>query len=180
MYGLNLVEAIEMKPVLCMAALFPIVALAQIPPDTLTVNLGRVQAGNLQSLRADDFNPLVLCKFFVPNIGSPFIKFTCTSSTGYPSCSDYILRLKVKMLHAGLFQCTLKAYNYATGGYVANQTSTVNLNYSTIQVHLVQGAEDYLSLDGEVRAEVSVNQQGPGSAAFPCASFELLHWFLTP
>jgi hypothetical protein len=147
-------------------------------PDSLTVNLGVTQSGDIDSLATVDGNQLVLCKGFVPNFTSPFDRFVVTGSTALTNLTAYSFSSVAKMNSAGIFQETVEAYNFTSGTYDVSNVAVINLSVSTLTVDAVSNFNDYL-LTGIVQARVSVKQTGFSAVGVPCASFDSATWSLT-
>ena len=149
-----------------------------VVPDAFTVNLGQVQSGDIGSLATADGDSLVVCKAFVPNVNSPFVRFVVNGSTPLSNLTAYSFGSTAKMLSAGTFEETLEAYNFASGTYDVSNAATINLSTSTLDVSAASNLSDYV-FSNIVQARVSVKQTGFSSVAVPCVSFDETSWTLS-
>ncbi|MBL8064674.1 MAG: hypothetical protein JNM34_02330 [Chthonomonadaceae bacterium] len=151
-----------------------------VVPSGVTVQLGRVTSGNTGSLSADDSDPLVLCKFFVPNQTSPFVQVVLLGTTSFSSPDSLSLRHKSKLLNSGAFSTTCRLYNFVSGAYEESSTAAIGSSYGLFSVTASGDCSRYVGQGGSLQAQLQFRQVGPSSSNFPCASIEYLNWIVAP
>lgn len=152
------------------------VGVRTVAPSGLTVNLGQIQSGNIGSLAADDANPLVVCKFFVPNLQSPIIRFSVTGTTAMAPVTGLAFTTKVRMIAAGSFTQTTSLFNFSANAYEESLTDTVNLGYKTITLNATGNVSRYIGSGGTLQSRIEVRQTGPSTSLLPCSSWEYANW----
>lgn len=170
---------------------------ANNPPVTLapistSIGLGQIISGNNASLAADDANPLKICKAFVPNVGSPRIRFDSDFLSPYLTATTLKLDLKARMTTGGAFAVRAfladvsgtDSFTYGAANQVIADTAIALsfANYSSGAIapgtHIDTDADSIT--DGTVRARVEIQQTGFSAVAVPCSEFELLNLTVTP
>lgn len=151
-----------------------------LAPTSLTVGLGSIVSGNNASLGQDDGNPLKLCKAFVPNVGSPRVRFDSDFTSPVATPSNVKVVLKARMTTGGAFKVRAFVADRTGGGFAygaANQAiadTTINLSYALYQGNSPQPSLN-VHTDGTLRTRVEIQQTGFSAVAVPCTEFEFLN-----
>ncbi|MBS1723229.1 MAG: hypothetical protein JSS66_09790 [Armatimonadetes bacterium] len=154
-----------------------------IEPSSFTINLGKLNSGNVASLANQDNNPLEICKFIVPNQQASPVTVQVDGSSPLLSATTLKLQAIGKMTASGLYGQTLEMWNWTTNNWDATdvRTDTVNTAYATRELVGTGGLSRYFrSSDGAVKARYRVRQTGPGASANWCHNMDRLVWILTP
>ncbi len=147
-----------------------------LAPVATTVQFGKVTGGDNASLSADDGNPLIVQKFFVPSSQAPIIRFTSSFVTTIQTPVQIEIDLKAKMVNAGSFRVRALMFDFAANSYVqALADSTLGLSYQTYIASVPGMAVDYVGLGNSLQARVEVQQTGPSTAVQPATSLEFLN-----
>lgn len=157
-----------------------------LAPIATTVGLGSVVSGNNGSLAADDSNPLKLCKAFVPNVGSPRVRFDSDFVSPILTPSAVSLALKARMTTGGAFKVRAfladRTGNAFTFG-LANQIvadSSIALSFNQYSGNATGVVARHVYSDGSMRSRVEIQQTGFSAVAVPCSEFEALNVTVAP
>lgn len=150
-----------------------------ILPTGLSVQLGKVQSGDLTSLQEPENAALVVCKFFIPNQSSPFIQMVVEGTTTLTPPTALRFRVKSGMVHSGAFNQTLSLFNFLTNSYEESRTDTINTTVNYYDLNATGNLARYVSNAGTVRSRVQVKQVGPSTTLYPCGSFDMATWDIT-
>lgn len=151
-----------------------------VSPNLLTVNLGKISSGDVNSFAADDGNALVVCKFFVPNQQSPIVQFLLDGTTTVTTPGSIKFVLKSKMITAGGFLQETEMNNFTTSAFELVRSDTLGLAYQQIEAVPANLAPQYVGAGGALRTRIKIRQTGPSTSLLPCASFELGQWVVAP
>lgn len=154
----------------------------RLAPVSQTVNLGKVTAGNLASLAAEDGNAQTICKFFVPNQSSPFVRTVLNFVTTRPQFVDIHLGLRMRLSPGtgGVF---------VVRGFLRDVVSTANVqvlndkaltaNYQTYMGFAPLPLPRFVGGGGAIQATVEVQQVGPSSVLLPCVDIDRAVMYVT-
>jgi hypothetical protein len=149
-----------------------------LPPAAEARQRGRADAGNnLGKLAADDGVANQYCKFIVPNEPNWFldIRWRATCPTQTPSALTYRVKSKMAAGQAGLYQTTVRAFNYDTNLTDESRQDVHNTSYATRDLVLTGNLARYVKdADGEMQMHYEVRQTGPGVALIPCSDVDLV------
>ena len=152
------------------------VAFENVAPGSVTLNLGKVGSGSLASLAADDGNPLNLCKAFVPNQLSPFVRYVVAGQTSLIGPKSLTFRVRSRMVHAGSYQQTLRLYNFAAASYDESRTDPLTLGIQYFDLMATGEISRYFGSGGILQSQIEIKQIGFAATSVPCASFEFVNW----
>lgn len=142
----------------------------QVQPDSFTLRLGRIDAGNLASLQNIDGNVMRICRFLVPNaLSSPVtVEVEGTSPTLTPTLIRF--RTYGRMANTGAFGETLDLYDWSLGAFstTAVNTSAIGTNNRIVVVSGDAPVGRFVNAQGKVRGRFRVRQTGPTSTAAWC------------
>ncbi|MBS1723098.1 MAG: hypothetical protein JSS66_09125 [Armatimonadetes bacterium] len=147
-----------------------------IAPSSFSINLGRVNSGNLASLADTDSNPLEICKFFVPNQSAPIIQFSVDGTTSINTPAALRFRTVSRMVQSGSYQQVLRLFNFTTNSYEENRTDILNTSYQTWELSGTGTLSRYVGSGGALRAQIQVRQTGPSTTLLPCSQYDLAGW----
>lgn len=149
-----------------------------VVPDRLAVRFGRIERGDVSSLRADDNDALRVCRFLVPNTTVPPVQVEVEATTSNLSnVLGLVLGAKSRMVHAGSFRQTLEHYNFAQGSYgSASNTQPFPPTFAVYSVSALGNVADYIGPSGALKGRWSVRQVGPASVSVWCAEVEQWEW----
>lgn len=160
-------------------------ALLALMPVTLapiqeTVGLGIFKGGNLASWAADDNDPRLVCKFFVPSMPTPFLKVRLLYDTG-TTIVPQTLEFRVKVSHHTPGPLSLYlSMRRETGAYEFMSVMDAPIVDGTTYVGLPQlPPEYYVRAGGLMESLIEVWQRGPWTSLLPCVSFEFANLVLT-
>ena len=152
----------------------------RVVPTSMTLNLGKVNSGNVQSLGDDDQSVLTVCKFVVPNQTAPFVQYIVDGSTTNVTPSAIFLRSESKAMNAGNYQQTIEMANFANFSYDLVRTDILNQTYQSFDAMPPFPPAQYIGTAGLVRARISVKRVGPATVQSPCVSWDVVNWYVTP
>lgn len=145
-----------------------------LAPNAESISLGTQNSGgNLGSWAADDNNARTICKFFVPNAASPFIRVNLNFTTTKASPTAISFNVKVSNHTPGPQGLTLYIQDKTNSTFVP--TSVVNsniVNGTTYNGAATAPLARYVGGGGAMTGQIEVLQTGPSTQTFPCASFE--------
>lgn len=150
-----------------------------VNPTSATVRLGRRNAGNLDSLKADDNDYYEVCKFIVPNqtVAPVNVEFDSTIPADYP-IGTVNFDTVVKANTPGLQQDT-QLWNYLKNGWDTSVFTTLTLSEAATTV---PGLPDP-NVEGttrNVKARIRVKQVGPVTVNLWCVQIDKAVWRVTP
>lgn len=149
--------------------------LETLAPNSQTVNLGQVTAGNLASLATYNGNAETICKYFVPNVGSPLVRLSCsyTTTKTVPVAIDLVV--KAKSMNGGSFKIRGFLRNFAMSQDVQVFPDTpINLAYATFTGSATGNMSQYLS-NRNLLSKIEIQQTGFSAVTVPCFGFELVN-----
>lgn len=145
-----------------------------LTPVKETVRIGSSSSGGgLASWAADDGNARRLCRAFVPNFGSPFVRVDLDYSTTKltPNTIDFVV--KARMAHAGSNAIRGFLHNVSSNAFdQVLPDSPLALTFMTFTGSPASDLANYVSPTGGVTTRIEVQQTGLRSVAAPCAEFE--------
>jgi len=170
--GTTLIESLRLLP-----------SQVVVVPASFTVNLGRVNSGNVSSLAFDDGNVLRVCKFLVPNqqVAPVTVQIDGTSSQAVASALR--LEFRSRMQSAGSFGLTLDLWNWSTNNWDTTNvlTTSVNTTFSLSTLNTQGAISQFLrGSDGALKARYRVKQTGPSVANLWCHETDRANWIVTP
>ncbi len=153
-------------------------AAEEIFPTSFNRLRGRVDAGDVNSLRGDDNNRLRVCRFIVPNDPARIIEVDYLGSTTVASPSSFKLDVRSRSTVGGLVQQTLQVFNYQTNAFDTTDFNQVNLN-TTLTTRTVNGTGTLSRLvgpAGALRAKQTIRIVGPVPNPNVCKETTLVRW----
>ncbi|MCC6402584.1 MAG: hypothetical protein IT207_01090 [Fimbriimonadaceae bacterium] len=153
---------------------------ARIVPTSVTVRLGRIDAGNVVSLRADDANYLRVCKFIVPNSIVPPVNVEVSTTAPGATASQIVYEQLARMFHAGSFNQQLELWNYNTGNWGATTSGALGTVFVNRTVTVNAGANNYIGPANAMLARYRISQTGPAAVSAWCHEVDYVNWELTP
>lgn len=145
----------------------------------LSVQLGKVQSGDVTSLQAPENIALVVCKFFVPNQSSPFVQMVVDGTTPLTPPTALRFRVKSSMVNGGGFNQTLSLFNFVTNAYEETRTDSIGTSTTYYDLNATGDPARYVGAGGALRSRIQVKQLGPSTTLCPCASFDMANWDVT-
>lgn len=139
---------------------------------------GRLDAGNLASLLADDDDYLRHCKFIVPNTTVPPIQVVVNGTTTKTTTTGVSASLKGRMSAVGSFSHTVEQRNATTGTYEDPATAAVNTNESIVTSNSTGNHNQKIGSGGALSARYSIRQTGPSAVSLFCHNADLFHWIV--
>ncbi len=155
-------------------------AAEEVFPTSFNRLRGRVDAGDVNSLRGDDNNRLRVCRFIVPNDPARIIEVDYLGSTTVASPSSFKLDVRSRSTVGGLVQQTLQVFNYQTNLFDTTDFNQVNLN-TTLTTRTVNGTGTLSRLvgpAGALRAKQTIRIVGPVPNPNVCKETTLVRWTL--
>jgi len=153
---------------------------ARVVPTSVTVRLGRIDAGNVVSLRADDANYLRVCKFIVPNSIVPPVNVEVSTTAPGATASQIVYEQLARMFHAGSFNQQLELWNYNTGNWGATTNGALGTVFVNRTVTVNAGANNYIGPANAMLARYRISQTGPAAVSAWCHEVDYVNWELTP
>jgi hypothetical protein len=149
-------------------------ALAQ----TLDLDFGRVDAGDVSSLATADGSVLRVCKFVVPNSLVPPVRFRVGGTLPDGPLTSLALRCVSRMATAGAFQQTLEMFDFVSGGYdsAGGRTDALGTALSSRELAGTGDLARYVGPNAELAARVSVRRTGPSAVPAWCFEADALYW----
>ncbi len=134
-----------------------------IPPDKVTVRLGRREAGDLASFAAQDGNVYRVCKFIVPNQTVPPVNVEVEAVSPDPVLGRVGLRTVARMTVTGSFQQRLELWDWSASRWDPTDTvaSAISTTLRTLVVQSTGNANRYLDPNRRLRARYTVRPTGP-------------------
>ncbi|MBS1721692.1 MAG: hypothetical protein JSS66_01665 [Armatimonadetes bacterium] len=153
-----------------------------VRPTSFTVNLGRLNSGDVASLGDIDGNVLQVCKFIVPNQTAAPVTVQLDGSASFTTCSSISFAMTSRMSHSGVYGQTLDLWDWTTGNWdPANRSDAVNTSFATRELQGQGNVQRFVrQSDGAVRARYRVRQTGPGSVAIWCHEVDRALWYASP
>lgn len=145
-----------------------------LAPTSQTLNLGLLDGGDVSSLAAQDGDFETICKFFVPNMTSPFVRLTLNyvSTKTTPTRVEFFTT--ARMANAGLYKVRLLLWNYGFGAY-EEVLSPARIG-DEFQYGIGRPTGDPLDSigpNGEMRGRIEFLSAGPGTTQRPCVDIDL-------
>lgn len=153
-----------------------------VVPSSITVNLGRIDAGTVASLAAIDGDVLRVCRFVVPNQTVAPVTVQVNGNAPIGSASALEVHVRSRMSVTGQFTQNLEMFNWVTNNWDAVDTRTDNSN-TTFADRVLIGSGDLTRLlrsDGSLRVRYRVRNTGPTASPTWCHEVDRLNWILRP
>ncbi len=153
-----------------------------VVPSSITVNLGRIDAGSVASLATTDGNVLRVCRFVVPNqtVAPVTVQVNGTAPVGSTTALEVFVRSRMSV--TGLFTQNLEVFNWVTNTWDTVDTRTDN-STTTFADRVLLGSGDLTRLlrtDGSLRVRYRVRNTGPAASPTWCHEVDRLNWILRP
>ncbi len=156
----------------------PLASNEEIFPTSFNRLRGRVDAGDVNSLRGDDNNRLRVCRFIVPNDPNRIIEVDYIGATTIASPTSFKLDVRSRSTVGGLVQQTLQVFNYQTNAFDTTDFNQVNVN-TTLTTRTVTGTGSVARLvggGGALRAKQTFRIVGPVPNPNVCKETTLVRW----
>ncbi len=150
----------------------------EIFPTSFNRLRGRVDAGDVNSLRGDDNNRFRVCRFIVPNDPARIIEVDYLGATTIAAPTSFKLDVRSRSTVGGLVQQTLQVFNYQTNAFDTTDFNQVNLN-TTLTTRTVNGTGSVARLvgtAGALRAKQTIRIVGPVPNPNVCNETTLVRW----
>lgn len=147
-----------------------------VRPDSATVLLGRLDAGDATSLRQEDGAVLRVCRFIVPNQTVAPIQLQVDGTTSVaPQLLDFTVRSR--MATVGSFSQTLELFDWTSNAFdpTDRRTDAIDTNFAA-RTQAGSGSVAKYSASGALRGKVSVRQTGPSASVVWCHETDLAVW----
>jgi hypothetical protein len=158
------------------AYLVPGSAPETVVPSAFTTIRGRLDAGNVGSLGANDDDYLRHCKFIVPNAIVPPIEVQVNGTTTKTSTTGVSAALTGRMANAGSFSHTVEQRNQVSLAYEDGTTAAVNTAESTITSNSTGNHNEKIGTGGALQARYYIRKTGPSAVAAFCYNADLFQW----
>jgi hypothetical protein len=145
-------------------------------PSSFTTVRGRLDAGNVASLGADDDDYLRHCKFIVPNAIVPPIEVIVDGTTTKSSTTGIAAALKGRMANAGSFTHNVEQFDWVDNAYQDLATGTASTTESTVTSNSSGVHGQHIGTAGALRAKYFVRKTGPSAVAAFCYNADLFSW----
>jgi hypothetical protein len=154
------------------------------PPTSILLELGRIDAGNVNSLlTSGDGNVLRVCRFLVPNQQVAPITFRVNATlSGTSPLGALRFLVRSRMVDAGSFSQTLDMFNWVTNAFDLTDVATAGLN-TTFSYRSVIGTgalSRYLSGTRQMTGRIRVRQTGPAAVVNWCGEFDHAYFQCNP
>lgn len=151
-----------------------------IAPDSVKVNVGRLDAGTVASLGGLDSDVFRGCRSFVPNFGADPVNVEVTGQVG-PAPQYLSLWSVSRMATAGSFGQRLEMFDVANG-YAGGDTrfDPVTGTFSVQKLDATGAVARYLDGNGTAKARYRVKQTGFTATFAWCHEQDQLVWVVTP
>ena len=164
------------------AVLTVLPSVVTVVPSSFTVNLGRLDAGNVASLATTDSNVLRVCRFIVPNqsVAPVTVEVNAVAPIGSASALEVLIRSR--MTSSGLFSQTLDLFNWTTNTWDTVDTRTDSMSTAFTDRTLVGSGtlSRLLRADGALRMRYRARSTGPVASQSWCHEVDRLNWILRP
>lgn len=154
----------------------------QINPTSVTVRLGRLDAGSVALIGDIDGQVLRVCKFIVPNtlVAPITVEVDGTSPIAAPSALSF--RTFGRMSTTGLFSQTLDMYDWTITGFSATAVTTSNIanTFRAAGVGADAPVSRFVSGSNQVRARYRIRQTGPAGSSAWCFDLDQAIWLVRP
>lgn len=144
-------------------------------PTAFDISIGSLKSGSLGDLSQDDNVAVQICKAFVPNFNSPFVRVTASTPVPITVASTVRFSVRSKMSHAGSFRQDISLWDSVANSYTDLRQDTLGLNYSTIEVQ-ASAPGNLIDVNSNVTARIEIRRTGFASVAVPCAEFDAVTW----
>lgn len=152
----------------------------EVAPSSVSVQFGRIDSGDVNSLSAVDGNVFRVCKFVVPNQLVAPVTFEVTGNAPSGSATSLTFRTVVRMANAGSFSQTTDLFDWVAAAYSATDVRTDPLNTSFQTFDLAGTGTLSRYIDGananRMRARVRVVKTGPSAASVWCSEHDRTAW----
>ncbi len=142
-------------------------------PNAFRVRLGRLDAGNLSSLAADDAVGLRVCKFIVPNqIVDPVnVEVEATSTEASPVSLEVAFRGRMRT--SGGFRIAVELWDFTDSTWTNRFEVAVGTPYVTHGVTAAGPISRFFGPNGTLRARYLVRPTGPTGTSVWCHDMDL-------
>ncbi len=143
---------------------------------------GRVDRGDLTSLRGDDSNPLRVCRFIVPNDPLRVVELRYTLRTITPKPGALVVAVRSRASVGGLLQQTLELFDWAENRFDPTDVLQGNLN-TTFTSRVLTATGDltrYVDSNRRIRVQQTMRIVGPIPNPNPCLETTLVRATVTP
>lgn len=152
-----------------------------VMPDGLVLRFGRIDAGNVASLLADDGDVLRVCRFIVPNTTVPPVQVEIgASGSSLTNLLSLSLKVKSRMATAGSFRQTIEHFDFSQASFGSGlNTQPFPPTFAVYNVSALGNLGNYLGPNGSLRGRWSIVQTGPAAVSAWCAEIEQWEWVAT-
>lgn len=129
--------------------------------------------GDLHSWEADDGNSRTICKFFVPNIVTPFLRIDLSYQIEPRVLTDLRFKVKVNSATPGPLAIDLSFRDQSTHSWIISSVNNAPLVFGRVYEGIPTGAlQRYVDIDGRIEGEIGIWRRGPSTSFYPCVTFE--------
>jgi hypothetical protein len=156
---------------------------ARLQPSVFSVKLGRLDAGNLNSLFSIDGNALRVCRFFVPNATTPPVNVEVESTAPSTSASAMNFNIHSRVANSGSFSQDVQLFDWVSNDWstTARRVDPINTTYTTRTLTAPSPVTRYIrSSDRRVLARWRIAVTGPVSVPIWCQDTDFVNWEVTP
>jgi len=147
-----------------------------VVPNSFTTVLGRLDAGDVASLSADDDNYLRHCKFIVPNALVAPVRVRVNGTTTRTSTTGIAAACKGKMQSGGSFSLGVEQRNFVSGLNQDLATGAVGTSEVTVTSNTTGTHNEMIGTAGALQAEYLVRQTGPSVVSLWCFNADHFTW----
>ncbi len=154
----------------------------QANPTSVTVRLGRIDAGSVAEIADIDGQVFRVCKFIVPNQAVAPITVEVNGTSPIPSPSQLSFRTYGRMNASGLFSQTLDLWDWNLGNFspTAVTTSTIGTTFRAAGVGANAPVGRFVGSSNQVRARYRIRQTGPAGTPAWCFNLDQAIWLIRP
>ncbi|MCW5937481.1 MAG: hypothetical protein KIT11_09270 [Fimbriimonadaceae bacterium] len=139
-----------------------------LAPTGFVTRLGRVDAGNVGSLAADDGNVLRVCKFIVPNQAVDPVNVEVFTVTTRTNPSSLTAEVKSRMQTTGAFRQRMQFLDTTNNTWVNDLDNVKNTSFSTSTLTGTAPFSRYVAGNNRVTMRYTIRQTGPAGASLWC------------
>jgi len=147
-----------------------------VVPSSFATVLGRLDAGDVASLSADDDNYLRHCKFIVPNALVAPVRVRVNGTTTKTSTTGIAAACKGKMQSGGSFSLGVEQRNFVSGVNQDLATGAVGTSEVTVTSNTTGTHSEMIGTAGALQAEYLVRQTGPSVVSLWCFNADHFTW----
>ncbi|MCW5939086.1 MAG: hypothetical protein KF884_03900 [Fimbriimonadaceae bacterium] len=156
---------------------------ARLQPTAFTVRLGRVDSGNLNSLRVLDNNSLRMCRFIVPNATTPPVNVEVDTTAPATTASAMSFIIHSRMVNSGSFSQDIQLFDWTLSDWstTARRVDAITTTFVTRTLNVPTPINRFIrSSDRLVRARWRIAITGPVSVPAWCNDTDFVGWEVTP